>query len=154
MEINLKNFKPARDDVEYRYVASPGSFEMENCWTSLFTRFFFGCLGNNADRRRRIIISNCGNRARDKENEMSGIDRCCVSIRVLITQKMDSFLFYTPLRRCSEWICKFWDTEKNGFYESHEYAGESDESIGKALLGKVYQRLKFISGKVNQTKRI
>ncbi|PKL83584.1 MAG: hypothetical protein CVV24_04170 [Ignavibacteriae bacterium HGW-Ignavibacteriae-3] len=140
MQTNLKNFKPLKDDLEYRYVASPDVMK----W-SIMGRIYSPdsssiLLGITRPQTEGLSFLIAGGSRENKENKCPGIDHVVAyPIEVLLTQKDGQILVSTP-REMFRMDMYFWDAGKMAFMNHMSMPSVLDESIGVALLGKEYKK--------------
>ncbi|MBM4174871.1 MAG: hypothetical protein FJ213_01685 [Ignavibacteria bacterium] len=139
MQINLKNFKPTKDDVEYRYVASPEVLKW-NIISKVYSPDSFAVvLGVTRPQTEGLSFHICGTSRETKQNKCPGIDHVTAyPIEVLIIQNRGELQVYTA-REMFRMDMYFWDAGKMAFMNHMSMPSILDESIRMALLGKYYK---------------
>ncbi|MBA4406837.1 hypothetical protein C0389_06145 [bacterium] len=140
MQNNLKNFKPVKDDVEYRYVASPEVLKWKIVGQVYSPDSSSVVLGITRPQTEGLSFHIAGTSRETKENKCPGIDHVVAyPIEVLITQK-DGQLLVNTAREMFRMDMYFWDAGKMAFMNHMSMPTVLDESIGIALLGKEYNK--------------
>lgn len=137
---NLKNFKPTKDDVEYRYVVSPEVLKWEIIGEVYSSDSSALVLGITRPQTEGLSFHIAGSSRESDDNSCPGIDHVCAyPIEVLIIQKEGQLQVYTP-REMFRMDMYFWDAGKMAFMNHMSMPGILDESIGSALLGKEFKK--------------
>ncbi len=140
MESNIKNFKPAKDDVDYRYVASPEVLKWRIIGQVYSPDSSSVLLGITRPQTEGLSFQIAGSSRETKENKCPGIDHVVAyPIEVLITQKNGQLLVNTA-REMFRMDMYFWDAGKMAFMNHMSMPSVLDESIGLALFGKEFKK--------------
>jgi hypothetical protein len=139
MKSNLKSFKPAKDDIDYRHVASPEVLKWKIVGEVYSPDSTALVLGITRPQTEGLSFHIAGSSRETEQNSCPGIDHVCAyPIEVLIIQKEDQLLVYSA-REMFRMDMYFWDAGKMAFMNHMSMPGILDESIGMALLGKEYK---------------
>lgn len=139
MKNNLKNFKPTKDDVNYRYVASPEVLKWKIIGEVYSPDSTALVLGITRPQTEGLSFHIAGASRESEQNSCPGIDHACAyPIEVLIMQTDGQLLVYTA-REMFRMDMYFWDAGKMAFMNHMSMPGILDESIGMALLGKEFK---------------
>ncbi len=140
MKINLKSFKPTKDDVEYRYVANPEVLKWKII-SQVYSPDSNACLiGLTRTQTEGLSFHIAGKSRESSENKCPGIDHATAyPIEVLIIQKENQLLVYTA-RQMFRMDMYFWDAGKMAFMNHMSMPSVLDESLRMALLGKNYTK--------------
>jgi len=137
---NLKNFKPTKDDVDYRYVASPEVLKWKIIGEVYSPDESALMLGITRPQTEGLSFHIAGSSRETEQNSCPGIDHVCAyPIEVLIIQKEGQLLVYTA-REMFRMDMYFWDAGKMAFMNHMSMPGILDESVGIAILGKEYKK--------------
>ena len=140
MESNIKNFKPAKDDVGYRYVASPEVLKWRIIGHVYSPDSSSVLLGITRPQTEGLSFQIAGSSRETKENKCPGLDHVVAyPIEVLITQKDGELQVWTA-REMFRMDMYFWDAGKMAFMNHMSMPSVLDESIGLALFGKDFKK--------------
>ncbi len=136
MKNNLKNFSPAKNDVEYRYVASPEVLKWRIIGQIYSPDSTSVVLGITRPQTEGLSFHIAGSKFETKENKCPGINHLVAyPIEILITQK-DGQLIVNTAREMFRMDMYFWDAGKMAFMNHMSMPSVLDESIKLALFGK------------------
>jgi hypothetical protein len=139
MKNNLKNFKPVKDDIEYRHVASPEVLKWKILGEIYSPDSSALVVGITRPQTEGLSFHIAGSKRETENNSCPGIDHLCAyPIEVLIIQKEDQLQVYTA-REMFRMDMYFWDAGKMAFMNHMSMPGILDMSIRLALLGKDYK---------------
>jgi len=137
---NLRNFKPAKDDNDYRYVASADVMKWKIIGQVYSPDSTTVILGITRPQTEGLSFQIAGSKRETNGNKCPGIDHLVAyPIEVLITQKDGQLKISTP-REMFRMDMYFWDAGKMAFMNNMSMPSVLDESIGLALLGKDYKK--------------
>ncbi len=140
MKNNLKNFKPVKDDVEYRYVASPEVLKWRIIGQVYSPDSSSVVLGITRPQTEGLSFHIAGSKRETNENKCPGIDHLVAyPIEVMITQEDGQLNVFTA-REMFRMDMYFWDAGKMAFMNHMSMPAVLDESIGIALLGKEFKK--------------
>lgn len=140
MKNNLKNFQPTKDDVEYRYVASPEVLKWKIIGQVYSPDSTSVVLGITRPQTEGLSFHIAGSKRESSANKCPGIDHLVAyPIEVLITQK-DGQLLVSTAREMFRMDMYFWDAGKMAFMNHMSMPSVLDESIKIALLGKEFHK--------------
>ncbi len=140
MQNNLKKFKPVKDDVEYRFVASPEVLKWKIIGQVYSPDSSSVVLGITRPQTEGLSFHIAGSKQETKENKCPGLDHVVAyPIEVLITQK-DGVLQVWTAREMFRMDMYFWDAGKMAFMNHMSMPSVLDESIGLALFGKDFKK--------------
>lgn len=136
---NLKSFKPAEDDVEYRWTPSPEDLKwkvISEIYSPDSSAILLGLTRPRTEGVSMYIVS----RSRETDNNSCpGIDHAAAyPIEVLLIQEDEKIKVYTQTEMI-RMDMYFWDAGMTAFMDHMSMPGILDESIKKALLGKEYK---------------
>ena len=112
MKSNLKSFKPAKDDIDYRHVASPEVLKWKIVGEVYSPDSTALVLGITRPQTEGLSFHIAGSSRETEQNSCPGIDHVCAyPIEVLIIQKEDQLLVYSA-REMFRMDMYFWDAVK------------------------------------------
>lgn len=140
MKNNLKNFKPTKDDVEYRYVANPEVLKWKII-SQVYSPDSSACLlGLTRTQTEGLSFHIAGKSRESSNNKCPGIDHATAyPVEVLIMQKENQLVVHTA-REMFRMDMYFWDAGKMAFMNHMSMPSVLDESLRMALLGKNYKK--------------
>jgi hypothetical protein len=140
MQNNLRNFKPTKDDNDYRYVASADVMKWKIIGQLYSPDSSSVVLGITRPQTEGLSFQIAGSKRETNGNKCPGVDHLVAyPIEVLITQKDGQLKVSTP-REMFRMDMYFWDAGKMAFMNHMSMPSVLDESIGLALLGKEYKK--------------
>jgi len=137
---NLRNFKPVKDDMDYRYVASADVMKWKIIGQVYSPDSTSVVLGITRPQTEGLSFQIAGSKRETNSYKCPGVDHLVAyPIEVLITQKDGQLKVSTP-REMFRMDMYFWDAGKMAFMNHMSMPSVLDESIGLALLGKEYKK--------------
>jgi hypothetical protein len=132
---NITNFKPIKDDVEYRFTLSPEVLKWKVIAEVHSPDNNAVLLGITRPRTEGLSFHIAGASRETDDNFCPGIDHAAAyPIEVLILKKDNKIVVHT-LREMFRMDMYFWDAGMAAFMDHMSMPGILDDSIKKALLG-------------------
>jgi uncharacterized protein (DUF302 family) len=136
---NLKNFKPTKEDVEYRWTSSPEILKWKIISMEYSPDSTAVVLGITRTRTEGLSFHIAGSSRESSANKCPGIDHAAAyPIEVLVMQKGNQVVVHTA-RQMFRMDMYFWDAGMAAFMNHMSMPGILDESIRKAVLGNSYE---------------
>jgi len=136
---NLKNFKPTKDDVDYRWTSSPEILKWKIISKEYSPDSSAVVLGITRTRTEGLSFHIAGSSRENSANKCPGIDHAAAyPIEVLVMQKGNQLVVHTA-REMFRMDMYFWDAGMAAFMNHMSMPGILDESIRKAILGNSYE---------------
>jgi len=139
IKTNINLFVPNKDDIDYRYTASPNVLKWRIVGGVHSPDSKAVLLGLTRPRTEGLSFDIAGSSRENDKNLCPGIDHAAAyPVEVLVIQGKDGISVYTP-REMLRMDMYFWDAGMGAFMNHMSMPGILDESIGRALLGKEYK---------------
>lgn len=139
IKTNINLFVPNKDDIDYRYTASPKVLKWRIVGEIHSPDSKAVLLGLTRPRTEGLSFDIAGSSRENDTNSCPGIDHAAAyPVEVLVIQGKDGISVYTP-REMFRMDMYFWDAGMSAFMNHMSMPGILDESIGRALLGKEYK---------------